>query len=178
MTKPFLLAGALSSRRRGRPPPHRPSARSLSTIWRVTTPCPTRSGRLTGSGSPTPSARPDVEKDKHNRDIWMVSWDGKEQVQLTSSKDNESRPRWSPDGKYLAFLASRGDEDDKKKGAQVWLLNRSGGEALQLTDIKGGIDEYEWSPDSKRLALIVSDVTRATSRRRWKAGSARRRRRS
>jgi dipeptidyl aminopeptidase/acylaminoacyl peptidase len=99
----------------------------------------------------------DVEKDKHNRDVWMVSWDGKEQVQLTSSKDNESTPRWSPDGKYLAFLASRGDEDDKKKGAQVWLLNRSGGEALQLTDIKGGVDDYAWSPDSRRLALIVSD---------------------
>src|SRR4051812_42173546 len=70
----------------------------------------------------------DVEKDKHNRNVWMVSWDGKEQVQLTSSKDSESTPRWSPDGKYLAFLASRGDEDEKKKGAQVWLLNRSGGE--------------------------------------------------
>ena len=99
----------------------------------------------------------DVEKDKHNRDLWMVSWDGKEQVQLTSSKDNESTPRWSPDGKYLAFLASRGDEDEKKKGAQVWLLNRAGGEALQLTDIKGGVDDYAWSPDSKRLALVVND---------------------
>ena len=99
----------------------------------------------------------DVEKDKHNRDVWMVSWDGKEQVQLTSSKDNESTPRWSPDGKYLAFLASRGDEDEKKKGAQVWLLNRAGGEALQLTEIKGGIDDYAWSPDGKRLALVVND---------------------
>ena len=67
----------------------------------------------------------------------MVSWDGKEQVQLTSSKDNESTPRWSPDGRYLAFLASRGDEDEKKKGAQVWLLNRAGGEALKLTDDQG-----------------------------------------
>jgi dipeptidyl aminopeptidase/acylaminoacyl peptidase len=99
----------------------------------------------------------DVEKDKHNRDLWMVSWDGKEQVQLTSSKDSESKPRWSPDGKYLAFLTSRGDEDEKKKGAQVWLLNRSGGEALQLTDIKGGVDNYAWSPDSTRLVLVVSD---------------------
>ena len=99
----------------------------------------------------------DVEKDKHNRDVWMVSWDGKEQVQLTSSKDNESTPRWSPDGKYLAFLASRGDEDEKKKGAQVWLLNRSGGEALQLTDIKGGVDDYAWSPDGKRLVLVAND---------------------
>ena len=100
----------------------------------------------------------DVEKDKHNRDVWMVSWDGKQQVQLTSSKDSESTPRWSPDGKYLAFLASRGDEDDKKKGAQVWLLNRAGGEALQLTDIKGGIDDYAWSPDGTRLVLVVNDV--------------------
>ena len=97
----------------------------------------------------------DTEKDKHNRDLWMVSWDGKEQVQLTSSKDNESKPRWSPDGKYLAFLTSRGDEDEKKKGAQVWLLNRSGGEALQLTDIKGGVNDFAWSPDSARLVLVV-----------------------
>ena len=103
----------------------------------------------------------DTEKDKHNRDLWMVSWDGKDQVQLTSSKDSESKPRWSPDGKYLAFLASRGDDEDedakKKKGAQVWLLNRSGGEALQLTDVKGAVGDYAWSPDSKSMVLVVSD---------------------
>jgi dipeptidyl aminopeptidase/acylaminoacyl peptidase len=99
----------------------------------------------------------DVEKDKRDSDIWMVSRDGKETVQLTSSKDSESRPRWSPDGKYLAFTTSRGDEDEKKKGAQVWLLNRSGGEAQKLTDIKGGVDDFEWSPDSTRLVLVVSD---------------------
>ena len=99
----------------------------------------------------------DVEKDKRDSDVWMVSWDGTQTVQLTSSKDSESRPRWSPDGKYLAFTTSRGDEDEKKKGSQVWLLNRSGGEAQKLTDIKGGVDDFEWSPDSTRLVLVVSD---------------------
>src|SRR4029079_9179669 len=42
----------------------------------------------------------DVEKDKRNSDLWMVSWDGPQQVQLPSSPDNESSPKWSPDGKY------------------------------------------------------------------------------
>jgi len=107
----------------------------------------------------------DTEKDKRDSDVWMVSWDGSDQVRLTSSKESESQPRWSPDGKYLAFLTSRAiggsDEEDekkdKKKGAQVWLLNRAGGEAEKLTDIEGNIDDYAWSPDSRRLVLIVDD---------------------
>lgn len=99
----------------------------------------------------------DLEKDKRDTDIWMVSWKGGEEIRLTSSPESESQPRWSPDNRFLAFLASRGDEEEKKKGAQVWLLNRLGGEAQRLTDIKGGISDYAWSPDGKRLVLVVSD---------------------
>ncbi|MBP1768423.1 MAG: peptidase, partial [Candidatus Aminicenantes bacterium] len=87
----------------------------------------------------------------------LVGWDGGEEIRLTSSPEGESRPRWSPDNRYLAFLASRGDEDQKKKGSQVWLLDRRGGEALRLTDIKGGISDFTWSPDGKRLVLVVND---------------------
>jgi dipeptidyl aminopeptidase/acylaminoacyl peptidase len=101
----------------------------------------------------------DVEKDKRDTDLWMVSWDAAEQVRLTSTTDStESMPRWSPDNKYLAFLASRGDETQKKQGSQVWLLNRSGGEAQQLTNIKGGVSDFSWSPDAKRLILVVKDA--------------------
>ena len=99
----------------------------------------------------------DLEKDKRDTDLWMVGWDGGEEIRLTTSPEGESRPRWSPDNRYLAFLASRGDEDQKKKGSQVWLLDRRGGEALRLTDIKGGISDFTWSPDGKRLVLVVND---------------------
>ena len=49
----------------------------------------------------------DVEKDRRDSDLWMVSWDGAETVRLTASPEGESSPRWSPDGRYLAFLSSR-----------------------------------------------------------------------
>jgi dipeptidyl aminopeptidase/acylaminoacyl peptidase len=105
----------------------------------------------------------DAEKDKRDSDLWMVSWDGTQQVRLTSSPESSERaPRWSPDGRYLAFLASRGDEEEKKKGAQVWLLDRAGGEAQKLTDVKGGVSDYEWSPDGTRLCLVVSDFDPAS----------------
>ncbi len=100
----------------------------------------------------------DVEKDRRDSDLWMISWDGADRIRLTFSPDSSANmPRWSPDGRYLAFIASRGDEEEKKKGGQVWLLDRRGGEAQKLTDIKGGVSEYSWSPDGKRLVLVVKD---------------------
>ena len=100
----------------------------------------------------------DLEKDKRDSDLWMVSADGSDRIRLTSTPEtSESSPRWSPDGRYLAFLAARGDEEEKKRGGQVWLLDRRGGEAQKLTDIKGGVAEFSWSPDGKRLVLAVND---------------------
>ena len=99
----------------------------------------------------------DAEKDRRNTDVWMVKWDGSEQLQLTSSPDGESSPRWSPDNKYLAFVASRGTEEEKKKGGQIWLLNRAGGEAQKVSDHKGGVGDIQWSPDSTRLLFTAED---------------------
>ncbi len=95
----------------------------------------------------------DSTKDKRNTDIWMVSWDGLQTVQLTNSPDGENSPRWSPDGKYISFVSSR-----QGGSAQVWLLDRRGGEGIKLTDLKGSMDSYAWSPDSKKLVIAMKDA--------------------
>ncbi len=53
----------------------------------------------------------DTGKDRTSSDLFMVSWDGSTRIQLTQSDGSESRPRFSPDGKYLAFLTARGGDD-------------------------------------------------------------------
>ena len=94
----------------------------------------------------------DKKEDNSDTDVYMVSASGGAPVRLTSSKKPENGPRWSPDGRYLAFLSAR---DGKK--AQVFLLDRRGGDAQALTDYKTGASAIAWSPDSSKLALLVSD---------------------
>src|ERR1700761_2408839 len=95
----------------------------------------------------------DRDDDKNVTSIWMVSWDGSQNVRLTYGTESASSPRWSPDGRSLSFVSSRAG---KAKGSQIWLLDRRGGEARQLTHIKDfSISEYEWSPDSSKLLLVL-----------------------
>src|SRR5438045_9031336 len=63
----------------------------------------------------------DTAKDRRTTDVWMVSWDGKENVQLTTSPNNESNPKWSPDGRYLSFVSSRkaGEEKEEDRKSDV-----------------------------------------------------------
>ena len=61
--------------------------------------------------------------------IWRAKVDGGQPVQLTSGADGENAPRWSPDGKTIAFTSKRGDDES----AQVYLLPADGGEARRLT---------------------------------------------
>ncbi|MBS4063306.1 MAG: S9 family peptidase [Chitinophagaceae bacterium] len=95
----------------------------------------------------------DSAKDNRKTDLWMMSWDGNTNLQLTYTPEGEGNPRWSPDGKYISFITARNGGT-----SQVYVLNRQGGEAYALTNVKGELQTYEWSPDGSRLALIIKDV--------------------
>ena len=81
-----------------------------------------------------PYARPTRRLISRSTDLYMVSWDGQARLQLTHSKNSESRPRFSPDGKYLAFIRARRSgqrlgqvERPEDEEARCGVLNRSGG---------------------------------------------------
>lgn len=95
----------------------------------------------------------DLKKDKKIKRIYIISILGGEPIAITGKDYSASQPRWSPDNKYLSFLASKG-EDEK---TQVWLSNRLGGDAEVLTKIPQGVNSHEWSPSGDRLLLVLTD---------------------
>jgi dipeptidyl aminopeptidase/acylaminoacyl peptidase len=100
----------------------------------------------------------DREADESRSAIWMVSWDGSQQVQLTNPAHDTSSPRWSQDGRYLAYLSVPAGGDKN----QIMLLDRRGGEPKALTTVTGDIESYEWAPDSKRLVVVMEQGTPKT----------------
>jgi dipeptidyl aminopeptidase/acylaminoacyl peptidase len=93
-----------------------------------------------------------LKEDKNEQRLWMISTHGGDPIPMTAEGVSSSHSRWSPDGKYLAFLSAR-----NAGKAQVWLLNRLGGEAVRLTETVQGVNDFEWSPDSTRLVLVLQD---------------------
>jgi dipeptidyl aminopeptidase/acylaminoacyl peptidase len=77
---------------------------------------------------------------------------GKESV-FTTGDQNDSSPKWSPDGKTIAFLSNR----DNEKQPQIYLISINGGEAQKLTNLDGEFLSFSWSPDGKK---IISEFRR------------------
>lgn len=93
----------------------------------------------------------DVKADVSRSDLWLTRWDGSKTVRLTATAESEHSPRWSPDGKRLAFLSTGSDLEGVD---QLWLVDPSGGEPERVTTLANGVSDFDWAPDSRKLALI------------------------
>src|SRR5262245_50600630 len=91
----------------------------------------------------------DMTENAYDADIWIVSTSGGEPSRLTTSKKNDSQPRWSPDGKKIAFVSAREEKP------QIFLISPFGGESEKLTNSKSGVQSFQWSPDGNRIAYVA-----------------------
>jgi dipeptidyl aminopeptidase/acylaminoacyl peptidase len=93
----------------------------------------------------------DLASDAAHSSIWVVPAAGGAPRAVTSPTESSSQPRWSPDGRTLAFISNR------EQGAQIWLLALDGAdEARRLTDVPGGVTGPPvWSPDGRRITFTA-----------------------
>jgi dipeptidyl aminopeptidase/acylaminoacyl peptidase len=91
------------------------------------------------------------DDDRNRRDIRIADIEsGTTRILVGAPKMKDWFPRWSPDGKWLAFLSQRTEHN------QVWLIHPDGTEMRKLTDLGEDIEEFSWSPDGTRLAVILN----------------------
>lgn len=93
----------------------------------------------------------DKDSNESRTQIYMVSWDGKEQFALTNAAHGVHAPKFSPDGKFVSFIATPAGGSN----AQLLLLDRRGGEPRALTTTVDSIGDYVWSPDGHKLVLVI-----------------------
>jgi dipeptidyl aminopeptidase/acylaminoacyl peptidase len=97
----------------------------------------------------------DLAADRYRTALWLVPLAGDaEPRRLTFSERGERGPRWSPDGRYIAFLSGRPGVGE---GSQIWVLPLAGGEAFQATALDRSISSFAWSPDGLRFAVVLRE---------------------
>ncbi len=87
------------------------------------------------------------------RHVWVYDKQSGAVRQFTYSAKSESSPRWSPDGKQLAFLSNREEEQQ-----QIYVMRADGGEGVAVTKGKRSVKSFEWSPDGKQIAFLAPDA--------------------
>ena len=95
----------------------------------------------------------DSDSDERKTAVWMVDFEGKHDRRLTDPAESAANPKFSPDVRYLSFVAARGSEAKP----QIHLLDLLGGEPRALTGVGGEIGDYAWSPDTRMLAISMSE---------------------
>jgi dipeptidyl aminopeptidase/acylaminoacyl peptidase len=93
----------------------------------------------------------DKDANEYHQSIWLAKTDGSEPPRRFTTGKKDAQPRWSPDGKKLAFISKR--TEDEKAPRQLYVIPADGGEPLCLTDLKEDPGEVAWSPDGTQLAF-------------------------
>ena len=91
------------------------------------------------------------KKSEYLNQIWVTNLVTKQNYQYTYNLKSSISPKFSPDGKKIAFLSSRSGKN------QVWIMNTHGGEARKLTNEKKGVRSIKWSPDGKKISFLKND---------------------
>jgi dipeptidyl aminopeptidase/acylaminoacyl peptidase len=91
----------------------------------------------------------DLEANRGRTDLWLVGADGAGLRRLTAHPDSDTNPRFTPDGREVLFLSTRGGS------GQVWRIPLGGGEAVAVTELPLDVGGFAVSPDGKRLAVAV-----------------------
>ncbi len=93
-------------------------------------------------------------KDGYNTAVWIVATATGETRQLTNGP-RDTAPRWSPDGKYLAFTRAL-EVSGRTEPPQLFMLAMGGGEPFQFTTLPRGANGHQWSPDGKMILFYNS----------------------
>lgn len=86
-------------------------------------------------------------------------------IQLTKGEKNNTNPKWSPNGKQIAFVSNRDGKNN------LYLLPVSGGEAERLTDLKNGISDFKWNNKGNSIAFTMSDAASEEDGKNKKSGN-------
>ena len=92
------------------------------------------------------------DKSEFVSQIWMGNIATKQNIQLTFGEKTSTNPKWSPDGKWIAFVSNRKDNRNN-----LYRLSIDGGEAEPLTELKSNVTNFNWSPDGRFIAYTMSD---------------------
>lgn len=122
------------------------TAESLWALERLSPPAISPDGRHAVAAV----TRFDLKEDKGTSDLWLFATDGSGARILTTDAANEAGPAFSPDGKWLAFVAQRGEDT----APQLYLLPMAGGEARRITSVPTGVVAPKWYGDSRQLGFI------------------------
>src|SRR6478672_5645478 len=94
------------------------------------------------------------KENRYETSLFTVATSGGEAPRRLTSNVRDAMPRWSPDGRRIAFVRSI-EKDGKPQSGQIYLLDMNGGEAYPLTQDTKGVTSIEWSPDGKTIAFTA-----------------------